>query len=142
MENIQGSKRKILGTCKKTGESIYFYKPTWDCDWYWGFGYLGNKNQHYHLSDYANGRNINMYDALIGDYDLNENIKKNLWKFCEVAKTIYTLITTAEVLGRGSSNYTHNPFEALIQNKAEVERINEVVLPQMIQYLYDMFDGK
>ena len=76
MENIQGSKRKILGTCKKTGESIYFYKPTWDCDWYWGFGYLGNKNQHYHLSDYANGRNINMYDALIGDYDLIMRISK------------------------------------------------------------------
>lgn len=31
-------------------EKLYLSKPSWDCDWYWGFGYVGNKNLHTHLN--------------------------------------------------------------------------------------------
>lgn len=39
-----------FGTVKKDKDRIALYAPTFDCGWYWGFGYLGNKNCHYHLS--------------------------------------------------------------------------------------------
>lgn len=140
MKNINGNEKVFFGT-KKDGERIYLSKPSWDCDWYWGFGYLGNNNCHYHLSGYADGRNINMYDALIADYDLTKNIQDNLWEFCELVKTAYVLKETAEVLGRGGSRYTKNPCAELITNKKEVKRINEVVLPAIFNKLNDIYEG-
>ena len=72
---ISGKKNVFFGTRKCDNKTIYITKPSWECGWYWSFGYLGNSNEHYHLKGYSNGRNISMYDALLNDYDLNENIK-------------------------------------------------------------------
>lgn len=129
METINGKSKVFFGTRKSDGERIYLSKPSFDCGWYWSFGYLGNSREHYHLSGYTDGRNINMHDALLADYDLNENIKNNLWTFTELAVTAYTLKETAEVLGRGGSYYATNPCKCIITNEAEAKRINEVVLP-------------
>jgi len=124
----------------KYGSRIYLTKPSWDCDWYWSFGYLGNNNSSYHLNSYQNGRNINIYDALLEDYELNPKIKKNLWLFCELVKTAYALKNTAEVLGRGGSHISINPLSELIINKDEVTRINEVVLPAIFEEIEKIFE--
>ena len=131
MKTINGSEKVFFGIRKLDNTRIFITKPSWDCGWYWSFGYLGNKNEHYHLSGYANGRNINMHDALLADYDLNNKIKSNLWVFCELAETAYSLNETAEVLGRGGSHYTNNPCKSIIMNTDEVKRINEDVLPSI-----------
>lgn len=102
------------------------------------FGYLGNRYEHYHLSSYANDRNINMYDALLEDYELEPRFKDNLWKFCELAQTIYNLKETTEVLGRGGSHYANNPCKNIIINKEEVARINNVVLPSLFNAIADL----
>ena len=108
---------------------------------------LGNKDEHYHLSGFASEggfgkvRNINMYDALEQDYDLNPKIEKHLWDFCELVKTAYVLKETAEVLGRGGSHYTKNPCASVIKNPDEVKRINEVVLPSIFEQLNLIFEG-
>jgi len=127
MKAINGLSKVFFGVRKSDNERIYLSKPSWDCSWYWGFGYLGNRNEHYHLSGYANGKNV--YDALLADYDLNEKIKENLWVFVELVTTAYTLKETAEVLGRGGSHYTTNPCKSIIINEVETKRINEDVLP-------------
>lgn len=33
------------------GAPIFLYDFSWECDWYWGGGYLGNKNLHCHFDD-------------------------------------------------------------------------------------------
>lgn len=156
---INGKDKVFFGTNKETNERIYISKPSWDCDWYWGFGYLGNKNCHYHLDAYQSKdqcfkledgsykvltekRNICMYDALLEDYNLNPKIKKNLWEFCELVLTAYTLKKTAETLGRGGSNMTTNPCADLIKNPEEVKRINEVVLPAVFNKLNEIYEGE
>jgi len=35
-------KKTFLGISE--GEKIYLTAPSWDCGWYWRFGYLGNVN--------------------------------------------------------------------------------------------------
>lgn len=129
---------KVFFGKDKEGEEIFLSAPSWDCGWYWGFGYLGNKNCHYHLDGYANGRNINMYDALSADYELNPKIKKNLWEFCELVLTAYSLKKTAEVLGRGGSHITKNPCASMIMNKDETKRINEVILPAIFNHIAEL----
>jgi len=140
-KNVNGENRVFFGTRKSDNIRIYLSKPSWDCNWYWGFGYLGNKDEHYHLSGYADARNINMYDALEQDYDLNPKIKEKLWDFCELVKTAYALKETAEVLGRGGSHYTKNACASVIKNPEEVTRINEVVLPSIFEQLNLIYEG-
>ena len=41
--------KQLLGYTKYDHKPIYLDGFSWDCGWYWGFGYLGNKNCHYHV---------------------------------------------------------------------------------------------
>jgi hypothetical protein len=40
-----------LGRSKDWG-NIYLTKHSWDCGWYWGFGYIGNSTCHMHIEEY------------------------------------------------------------------------------------------
>ena len=46
-------KRWLLGYTKSTQygnrEAVYLRDFTWDCDWYWGGGYIGNSEFHAHF---------------------------------------------------------------------------------------------
>lgn len=46
-----------LGTITGYG-SIYLSKHSWDCNWYWGFGYLGNNNLHFYIESLIEYRYI------------------------------------------------------------------------------------
>lgn len=130
------------------GEKTYLSAPSWDCDWYWGFGYIGNKNCHYHLDGLTKTHNNNLYDALYSEFGETltigkkdpENFDQNsdLYTFCELVLTAYTLKETAEVLGRGGSHMTTNPCKEIIKNETETKRINEVVLPAIFTAIEDI----
>lgn len=32
-----------------SSQNIWIEKHKWECDWYWAFGYLGNRNCHFHI---------------------------------------------------------------------------------------------
>lgn len=47
------AERIYLGV-NSDGESISLKKHKWDCGWYWSFGYVGNRNLHYHIDSMIN----------------------------------------------------------------------------------------
>ena len=65
---------------------------------------------------------------------------KQLWTLCELMETAYTLRATAEVLGRGGSNYGKNPCANVIKNTREAKRINSKVLPAIFEEIGKIFD--
>jgi hypothetical protein len=132
-------KDKVFFGVDKFGDRINLTRPSYDCKWYWSFGYLGNKDCHYHLSGYQNGRNINMYDALVSDYVLADHIVANLWSFCEQALAIYTLKDAAEVLYRGGANMTTNPLRDIIKAHNGDDMLNQKLLPILLQKFWDDF---
>lgn len=113
--------------------SCYLSAPTWDCGWYWSFGYLGHKHVHFHLDSLKDRHNTDLCSAIKKEFGdtLTITDEKDLWTFAELAQTVYTLKETAEVLGRGGSHLTTNPLSSLIKNEDEVKRINEKVLPMI-----------
>lgn len=118
-------------------EKIYLSAPSWDCGWYWGFGYLGNKNCHYHVDGLNAKENINLFDAFKKHFGTSLVVRDSqLWTLCELFQTFYTLRQSAEVLGRGGSHYTKNPCSEVIKNTDEVSRINSVVLPAIFEEIY------
>jgi len=131
--------RKLLG--RVDGELIYLSKPSFDCGWYWGFGYLGNRNCHYHVDGLMDKHNTNLFDAFKAEFGDSLVISDvDLWVISELFMTFYTLKSTAEVLGRGGSHMTTNPLSKLIINKNEVKRINEVLLPHVFVEIYKILD--
>lgn len=123
----------LLG--RNNNEPIYLTAPKWDCGWYWGFGYIGNNNCHYHIDGMEKGKNL--YDAFKEHFGNTLTVRdSDLWTLAELFKTFYLLKETAEVLGRGSTHLSSNPCKDLIINKDETDRINSVVLPQVFEEIY------
>lgn len=138
MKTLRAYKKKtLLGVVD--GENIYLSSPSWDCGWYWGFGYLGNENCHYHLDGIA--KNENLHDGLIKHFGKSFVIRiSQIWTFAELIKTFYGLKDAAELFGRGGSHLTSNPCQELIKNEFEVKRINEVVLPALFDAIYKLLE--
>jgi hypothetical protein len=152
MKTTTEFKKKKLGIAD--GQPIYLSPPSWDCGWYWGFGYLGNKDCHYHIDGltkietYNHEKRVseyqfvNLYDGIKKHFGDSFIVKKDsdIWTLTELFNTFYKLKDTAEVLGRGGSNYTTNPIAALIINKEEVKRINEVIMPAIFEEIYKILN--
>lgn len=111
--------------------------PSWDCGWYWGLGYLGHRDCHFHLDGLIKEHKTNLFDAIKKEFGETLTIKDDgdLWTFCELIMTAYKLKETAEVLGRGGSHYTTNPVAGIVKNEKEAKRINEIVMPTIFNQI-------
>ncbi len=136
-KNNHGFNRRVL-LGEVDGNNIWLSAPSWDCGWYWGFGYLGNRDCHYHIDGLDKYKN--MFDAIKEHFGESLTIKddKKLWTFCELIATFYALKETAEVLGRGGSHYTTNTCADIIKNKKEANRINDEVMPAIFHELSEL----
>lgn len=141
-----------LGT--HDNEKIYLTPPSWDCDWYWGFGYLGNRNCHYHVDglktikeynfekQYWSTERVNLYDGFKKHFGDSFIVKddRDIWTLAELFETFYSLKNIAEVYNRGGSHMSSNPCKDIIKNAEEYKRINEIVLPQIFEEIYKILN--
>lgn len=147
MKTLSSYKKILIGY--NNNEPIYLSPPSWDCGWYWGFGYLGNRDCHYHIDGLTKietynkeaklytTKSVNLYDGFIEHFGNTLKVRKSeLWTLVELFQTFYDLKKTAEVLGRGGSHYTTNPAKEIIINTDEVTRINSIVLPHLFEEIY------
>ena len=125
---------------EQDGQEIWLSPPSWDCDWYWGFGYLGNFNCHYHLDGLGSS---NLYDNIKEHFKETLLIKeKDLWIFCELVKSAYILKESAEFFGRGGSNYTLNPCQNILQDTKQADKINQELLPAIFAEIKKILDNQ
>lgn len=152
MKTLSNYSKVLLG--KNDGQNIYLTPPSWDCGWYWGFGYIGNRDCHYHIDGLKKIETynpekgvftyefVNLYDGLkkhFGDTFIVKR-EKDVWTIAELFKSFYILKETAEVLKNGSAHLTTNPCAYVIMNLEEVERINNIVLPQIFEEIYKILN--
>ena len=52
---------KYLLGINKEDKKVYLTKPSWDCSWYWGFGYIDMPDSHSHWKGEIVGQ-MNKYD--------------------------------------------------------------------------------
>ena len=152
MKTLNDYKKVLLG--KNDGQNIYLSPPSWDCNWYWGFGYLGNKDCHYHVDGLKKietynfdakawtHESVNLYNGLKRHFGDSFIVKedKDIFTLAELFSTFYSLRETAEMLGRGGSHYTTNPCKDIIINKDETDRINNIVLPTVFDEIYKVLN--
>lgn len=133
-------------------DGVYYWleEGSWDCDWYWGFGYVetytNNKypdlandiDSHQHFDIMFFNQKQNAYDVF-KDFFANSVLSDDeLWKLVELMKSFYIAREYADMLHRGGAHYTGNPAKNTIQNTDEYNRINKIVIPAIMQEVYKL----
>lgn len=130
------------------GLKIYLKKPSWDCGWYWGFGYLDGYNAkgkptlklhtHFDTMFLDTSEHIWGVDKIKQYFKTIELDDRSLWKLCDYMKSFYTLRDAAEVLFRGNSNITSR-----VENIASTSlsaTINHEILPDLFRKIDALFE--
>lgn len=153
-----GKHKKYLMGKNQDGEKVWLKTPSWDCYWYWGFGYLETKDSFFHVSGLAGKVEYwdaeNQYHRLTSEYIHNIYDSPILiettftsnegWKLSELFKEFYLLKDMAEYTHRNpaSCNYTTSPVTQDPEKMSEWHRyINEVMIPMITTEICRMLDS-
>jgi len=135
-------------------EGIFYWleSPTWDCDWYWGFGYMetytNNKNPQY-------ARDINSHqhaDKFMSKWFTEWNGSKPIllvktftnkegWELSELFEQFYFLKDAAENFGRGKCHCA-NTLIPLWKKPELIKEINEILIPQVTARILEILSPK
>ena len=141
-------KHYLLGI-NHDGEYVWLEAPSWDCGWYWGFGYLhtytNNKqpersrdiSSHFHFDMFLKGPECarDMFKKYFKTTVLTDS---EIWELVDYMKTFYTLKEVAHLFKNG---YSHQTEKAKIENlKSEDQRdlINKDWLPEVFVRIQDL----
>lgn len=145
--NKFGKNAYLLGQ-DEYGTNYFLEESTWDCDWYYGGGYVetytNNHNpvkskdiqSHNHFDSMFFYQNKNAYDAFKDFFKIHPFTDDEIWKICELMKSFYIAREYSDMLYRGGAHYTSNPVKAIIKSETEYKRINEEVIPAIMKELY------
>lgn len=132
------------------GKKYWLEAPSWDCNWYWGFGYVEtytNNNRpdlsrdissHQHFDGLFFNRKKNGYEAFKEFFKSSTLIDDEIWQLCDYMKTFYTLRETAEIMGRGYSYFTERAKLETIKDIDMVKKINEIMLPVLFDKITNL----
>lgn len=134
----------------ENGIKYYLGSFSFDCGWYWGGGYIRtftNNNSpslsrdivsHQHFDNLffqqkENGHTV--FNKFFVDSPFSNEEK---WQIMELFKSFYTARQYSDMLYLGGSHYTYNDCCEIIKNNSEYERINKVVIPEIIKKIYNI----
>lgn len=139
-----GKKIYLLGA-DKDGVKYWLEAPSWDCGWYWGFGYVetytNNKNpnkardinSHQHFYSLFLNSNVCAFDAFKEFFKETTLSKDEIWILLDYMKSFYALRETAETLGTGYSHMTERAKIEEVKNVEMTKEINEKILPAIFE---------
>lgn len=137
----------LLGIRKDDKEKVWLRQGNWDCEWYWGIGYVEvfnenytDINEHTHFDSLFFRGNKCCYDMFIDYFEKTVLTEKEIWKLLENMKTIYTLRNYSDLLHIGGSNITKNDLCDNIKNNEEYKRINNLLIPKLLDEIYKLLE--
>lgn len=122
--------RVFIGKSIDRQEPIYLSKHSWDCGWYWGFGYLGNNNCSFHFESYLKGDKYKVTDHLSDSIFTQDD----WWILRDLFIQAYALKKAAEVYQYGGHQTSEPGITDLIKNPDKAKELNtdlEKVLNQI-----------
>lgn len=134
------NKKYMLLGRRKDGNKIWLEQASFDCDWYYGFGYLEVVNhrrtdidEHYH------------FDSLFAKFGLdkfNEEFKESvlseseLWTLFDLMRTFYILKDVSGLYHSGTSHYTsHTPLSLKNEEKYKEALCEQAKIIKEVQKL-------
>lgn len=143
-----GKKYYLLGV-DKYGNKRWLEEAHWDCDWYWGFGYIEtftnnrrpdlsagiSSHTHFDSLFLSKCTALDSWNNFFKDSVLSEN---EIWQLLELMQTFYTAKSWSTTVYLGGSHYTTNCLSDVIKDDKEYNRINKVIIPAIINKVYDL----
>lgn len=114
-----GKLKKDAGTYAD-GENLFLEKHKWDCGWYWGFGYIGNRDCHFHFDSLLEG-SAKLASELFEKTNISD---KEWWVIRDLFVQAYALRKAAEVYRYGGHQTSAPGVTDLIKNKEMETRLN------------------
>jgi len=121
---------------KTESEIIYLYKHSWECDWYWGMGYVGNLNNHYHfekfISNETDPKKI---------FPMGTNLtQSDWWVLRDLFIQAYALKHVAEIYQFGGNQVENSITRKIIsEEKAAIANSDlKIILDTIWDYLYEV----
>lgn len=109
-------------------EKIYLSKHSWNCNWYWGFGYVGNSRWHFHfetflsLPDKKRGYGIECDPSNI--FSETWISQKAWWILRDIFIQAYALRRAAEVYQYGGHQTSSPGITDIIKDLEKVAMLN------------------
>lgn len=141
----------------KYGRKRWLEKPSWDCGWYWGFGYVesytNNNNpekakdieEHTHFDSLFlsghNDKHLYYYDAWKDFFVDSVLTDSEIWSLMEMMKSYYLLRESASLFENGTSHITCNLCKDVIQSKDISDIINHQILPELFKKILGLLRG-
>lgn len=85
------------------GEMLFLSKHEWQCSWYWGFGYLGNRGCHFHFESLLELRDKYMASDIFVTTNITD---KEWWVIRDLFIQAYAMKALAEVYRYGGHQTT------------------------------------
>ena len=130
------------------GTKYWLEAPSWDCDWYWGFGYVEtytnnnypNKsrdiNSHQHFDSlFLNDSKVNAFDAFKEFFKETTLNDKEIWLLVDYMYSFYALKRAAGILSMGYSHMTEKAKLSEVQSTEMTKEINEKILPAIFKQI-------
>jgi hypothetical protein len=145
-----GKKYYYLGS-DADGLKHYLEAGSFDCGWYWGFGYIeaftNNTapqlsrdicvHTHFDSCLLNGGGFVDRFRELFTDTPLSTN---EIWQLLELMQSFYTARKYSDMLHTGGAHITSNPAGDTIKSDTEYKRINECVIPAIMAEVYKLLD--
>lgn len=139
-KRINGDKILLF---KKDNNRYYLRKPTFDCGWYWGLGYLATgRDSHGHFDSYFSDKLF--CDAWV-DFDDTPFTREEAYTITDYMRQLYTLRKMSDMLHVGNTHITSDAKvleQFTEQNTAEYKRICNVLIPTVWNALVDVLLDK
>jgi len=94
-------------------ETVLLSKHQWDCGWYWGFGYVGNRNHHFHINS-----------LMEAETDVNKIFDKT-WLTQKAWWTLRDLFIQAYGLKKAAEIYRHGGHQMKVAGLTDVLQLQE-----------------
>ena len=119
-------------------DHILLDKHTWDCDWYWGFGYIGNNQLHMHISAFIDHPKEYIPDWTNVDYQFSDTwlTQEQWWILRDLFIQAYALGKAAEVYAIGG-HQTEQATPHRIISETMVSYIN-ADLENLLDIIWDL----
>jgi hypothetical protein len=124
------------------GVKYYLADPSWDCDWYWGYGYIQSKDSHQHADgEFKTGDKSYDTDIFTGNFLVEKTFTdKQGWQLRELMATFYQLKNQAELVGRGGMHVTTNPLKDMLLDEGYAKQINQIQIPAITKAIKAILD--
>ena len=144
-KHVFGKDNYLLGK-NHDNKKVWLEQGQFDCGWYWGFGYVetytykyNDIETHSHFSGlFLNKCGKSCWDAFKEYFKETTLSDKEIWKLLEYMTSFYTLRAYSDMLHSKGSGITNNGIIGIyeIENKKEYQRINDVLIPEIMKNVY------